>query len=349
MKQRLLPILLLLLGVARATACNVPVFRFALERWPCAPYELTVFFDAGLDPAGKNALDQLRSWMDDPLAAERLVITLVDLSRPLQDEHLAKMHATRKNSPLPWMILRFPEGSGIGALHEGPLDLQVLGRFRASPVRREIARRMLSGDSVVWVFLETADRAENETRFALLEQSLADLQAKLKLPKLTDAPKDRLLRNDIPLQIRFSVVRLKRDDPAEAEFVRMLLRTEPDLEGLAEPMAFPIFGRGIALYALVGKGITRDNVEEAGRFLVGACSCEVRKLNPGVDLLFDVDWNGTAADVREPASAEAAATSPAPRFDHALWRNLVWVFGGLLGTILIGSMLLFARRKEDRP
>jgi hypothetical protein len=45
------------------------------------------------------------------------------------------------------------------------------------------------------------------------------------------------------------------------------------------------------LYALVGAGITADNIREAGAFLVGACSCEVKRQNPGTDLLMAVDWD----------------------------------------------------------
>jgi hypothetical protein len=56
-------------------------------------------------------------------------------------------------------------------------------------------------------------------------------------------------------------------------------------------MAIPVFGRGRALYALVGKGIAADVIEEACVFLTGGCQCTVKAQNPGVDLIMNVDWD----------------------------------------------------------
>ena len=93
------------------------------------------------------------------------------------------------------------------------------------------------------------------------------------------------------MRIDFPIVRLSRNDPAERTLMEILVHSEPDLtEYSGEPMAFPVYGRGRALYALVGAGITPKNIEKACRFLIGACSCEVKALNPGVDLLIAADW-----------------------------------------------------------
>ena len=98
------------------------------------------------------------------------------------------------------------------------------------------------------------------------------------------------------MRIAFSVYRLSRTDPAEQALVTMLLNSDTGLEG---PIAFPVFGRGRALWAMAGKGLNADMISEAGMFLTGACSCEAKELNPGVDLLFAADW-------------EAGLTTPAP-------------------------------------
>jgi hypothetical protein len=72
----------------------------------------------------------------------------------------------------------------------------------------------------------------------------------------------------------------------------MLLATEPDLKQSSGPIAFPVFGQGRALYALVGKGIKHETIDEAASFLIGSCSCQVKEKNPGSDLLMAVDWKG---------------------------------------------------------
>ena len=93
------------------------------------------------------------------------------------------------------------------------------------------------------------------------------------------------------LNISFSSICISRDDANEDIFLNQLLGMESDLRELREPIAFPIFGRGRALYALAGQGINVDNISDAAAFLIGPCSCQVKDQNPGVDVLMAVDWD----------------------------------------------------------
>jgi hypothetical protein len=91
------------------------------------------------------------------------------------------------------------------------------------------------------------------------------------------------------------VIRVSRQDAQEATLIATLMGSEEDLKGLEkEPMVFPVFGRGRALYALIGKGIRPETIEEAATFLIGKCSCQVKEQNPGIDLLFTADWKKLA-------------------------------------------------------
>ncbi len=93
--------------------------------------------------------------------------------------------------------------------------------------------------------------------------------------------------------ISFSVLRLSRTDPKEKLFVQMLLNSESDLTTFEEPMVFPVFGRGRVLYALVGAGIGKPTIQKGCYFLTGPCTCEIKDLNRGTDLLMDMDWTGS--------------------------------------------------------
>jgi hypothetical protein len=89
---------------------------------------------------------------------------------------------------------------------------------------------------------------------------------------------------------------LDPNDKTEKVLLSTLMNSEKDLHDYAgQPMAFPVFGRGRALYALVGKGIERRNLEDAALFLAGPCACEIKRQNPGVDLLIAARWE--AGDV----------------------------------------------------
>jgi hypothetical protein len=276
---------------AAARACNVPVFRFALERWPADPYEVIVFHRGPLAEADRSAVDQLKQVEGEGTSRCNLRLHLVDLA---QDPHPGLLRLLPKSGPpeLPWVIVRYPEAVEIdltvwaGRLRQD--TAQVLGE---SPARLELARRILAGESGVWLFLESGHRERDNAALALLETELAKLPERVKLPELTDAPEDQVSSKGPPLRIAFSLLRVRRDDPAEDVLVKMLLGSEPDLAERNEPLVFPTFGRGRVLYALVGAGITADNIREAGAFLVGACSCEVKRQNPGTDLLMAVDWD----------------------------------------------------------
>jgi hypothetical protein len=100
-------------------------------------------------------------------------------------------------------------------------------------------------------------------------------------------------RADVPIELRveFSAVRLSRQDAAEQAFDAMLRGSEPDLRQLNDPIAIPVFGRGRTYYALAGQGIQPDTIEENGHFLCGACSCQIKNENPGVDLLIAMNWD----------------------------------------------------------
>jgi len=301
---------LLALSVTMAFPCSVPVFRYALEHWPADPYEAVIFHRGPLTKAQREIAELLAP---EGLAGRlnaNLKLLLVDLDQALPED-LAELWG-RQNSPaLPAMLLRYPSVLRIEqAAWSGPLSEVAARRILESPARRDIGSRLLKGESAVWVLLESGGKAEDDAAATRLETRLAYLRQHLKLPVIEaeDISKGLVTVAPEELKVAFSIVRLSRSDPAEEAFAQMLLGTEADLAALKEPIAFPVFGRGRVLYALVGKGINDENVDETGAFLIGPCSCQVKELNPGSDLLMAVNWEGilrtgTGPSVEAPAGA----------------------------------------------
>ena len=275
------------------SACSVPVFRYALERWPADVYDVLVFHRGGLPPKDQAVVDWLEQHVSGDGASANCRVRVVDVAAQL-DKPIQAVWERQSKPELPWMVVCYPWRLGIPQdAWSGRLSADVARRLLDSPARREIGKRLLDGDSVVWVLLESGDRAANEAAAKRLGAELGELQKMLEPPESAQAPdNDQAAWDDAdgPLRVAFSIVRVRRDDPAEAMLVHMLLRTEPDLHTFTEPMAFPVFGRGRVLYALVGKGINADTIGEACGFLVGPCFCQAKYLNPGVDLLTAVDW-----------------------------------------------------------
>jgi hypothetical protein len=92
-------------------------------------------------------------------------------------------------------------------------------------------------------------------------------------------------------KIDFAILTLNRNDPGEQILVNMLLGSERDLRKYeGQPMAFPIYGRGLIMYAIIGEGINTWTLTSAGEFLTGPTVGELKNQNPGVDMLMSVNW-----------------------------------------------------------
>lgn len=282
-------------------ACNVPVFRYALERWRPDPYRLVLFHRGPLPESLQKLADD---WEDpiDPLTANARMRT-VDLAETPSDGD-KKLFEAQKDAELPLLLVQYPQSSAIDVpVWAGPMNQESMDRLVFSPLRSELVRRLAAGQTAVWLLLESGDASKDDATAAKLETEIKLVAEKLKLPELTSSPDDNLL-SSTPLKIAFSVLRVPRGVPAEQPLVDMLLHSESDLYEFKEPMVFPVFGRGRALLPLIGAGITPDNLRGSADFLVGECSCEIKELNPGFDLLLSVDWqsllfNGEAVELPE--------------------------------------------------
>jgi hypothetical protein len=114
-------------------------------------------------------------------------------------------------------------------------------------------------------------------------------------PDGSDNPRPEDDRKAPSRKLTVGILKVARNDPAEAWLVRCLMAVEPDLNEVAnEPMVFAVFGRGRAMPPMVGKGIAADNLTDCLEFLSGPCSCMVKDQNPGADLLMRWDWDATA-------------------------------------------------------
>jgi|TARA_B110000495_G_scaffold201927_1_gene220587 hypothetical protein len=293
-----------------AIACNVPVFRYALERWPADPYELVVLHDGELSPQHLVQITALKQADDRSDKSANFNVRIIE-AKASKDRVLLDVWKNRGNSGEPLLVSLYPRNAQevpdrVVSVHS--LSDQSISRVIDSPVRQELVQRLLSGESAVWVFVPCGDKAQDKAALERLKTEVKKNQEMLELPPQDELEEDELFQPENPIELRlgFSVITLDREDPNESFFLEMLLGSEPDLESLDEPMAFPVIGRGRVLYALVGKGIFRDTVAMASRFVVGPCSCQVKDQNPGFDLLLAVDWDeklGGAA-ISEPAKEQ---------------------------------------------
>jgi len=301
-----LAVLVSALIAAPILACSIPVFRYALENWQPDRYPVIVVSQGPLDAEQQALVQRLVSTAQDEKRPANMVVVPSDLSEVQLEETLAAEFPEQR-VPV-WVKESIPKLAGdlsvpkVVALYPNvwdraawvaPLEDATVERLVTSPLRAEVLKRLVDGQSAVWVLIDGDDKAANDKAWETLETELKSLNTEIELPDRDDIVTDDEYRPDVEIELRveFSAVRLSQDDGQEAASRSMLLGTEDDLRGFSEPIAIPIYGRGRTYFALVGEGITADNMRANGEFICGACSCQVKRDNPGMDLLLAENWD----------------------------------------------------------
>lgn len=283
----------LLASASVASACTIPVFRYALERWESDRFILIVYHRGqltGEQEAAVHELERRSSLAGGPL---NMRVVRHDLAAPPPQTFPPAQPSTTPpptaEQPLPWVQVLSSPKSAPQAIHwQGPLSAAgALPGFYDSPARNEIAQRILQGSSAVWLLVAPPDQLQ-----PLGEQ----LQAKLDrfsqqqtLPAGIGLPGSELYAS-IPLQIGYSVLAVSHTDPAEQAFLKQLGLSAKEWHS-DTAYVIPVFGRCRALEIIPHADIDELLIEEIATFLCGACSCRVKEANPGFDLLVSVNWN----------------------------------------------------------
>jgi hypothetical protein len=283
-----LAILLVFAGAITVHACSIPVFRYALDRWPADRFQLDV---SPTDTKNPDVAKFLRNFTD----STPLNLTIVR-SKDAAASRLSYPHA-EPGATSPWT---------------GSLDATALAQITESRARSEIVRRTLTGDSTVWVIVEAGRKEEDDRAAATLEKRLRYLEQASQLPPIDPNDPTSKLGPGPTLGVRFSVVRIRHDDPAEQVFLKMLAGPKATEAPSKGPWFAAVFGRGRALGAWPAEGFGDEQIDEVCLFLLGACSCEVKRLNPGWDLLINADWDEQLLAAEQSRLAEPVAEGKAP-------------------------------------
>jgi hypothetical protein len=288
---------------------------------------------------------------------------------------LRELFQDRIPQDLPVLAIWYPEQMGKAQpVWTAKLAPDLVKSLAYSPMRQELAKSLINGESIVWIFVPSGNRAKDEPARALLQRELdTALAAAAKMPYYVMSGS-----NTKKLTYGFPIRTLSRDDPEERRFLELLMRSEPDLyEYEDEPMVFPVYGRGRLLGCLFGDYITAEKIQNIVAFLAGSCSCEVKALSPGVDLLMAAPWDlvvinsyvdetplpeltgvmpdAPAAPEASPAMETAAAVSFEPlvttdREEPRRGKSILFTYGiALSGVVVVVAFasLIIQRRRRD--
>ncbi|MEI8196202.1 MAG: hypothetical protein WCI73_09865 [Phycisphaerae bacterium] len=264
---------------ASCLACNVPVFRYALDRWP--PGEFVLRIPEAVASNGDGA-----------------ACTQALSNRPSLNIHVKVSRGATETE------LFLPDGTT--RVWTGRPDKGLAEAIATSPARQQIAHHLTSGDSAVWVVLGTADPSADEKAIKILSERLRYLESVRTLPSPAPATPEDRIGHGPALRNHFSIIRIGPEDPAEI-LTRAMLQVHSEAR-VGKLTAIPVFGRGRALGALPADSWTPDTIDAVCSFLLGACSCQAKELNPGWDLAIDFDWSEALARADTQRDDEAPQT-----------------------------------------
>jgi hypothetical protein len=263
-------------------ACTIPVFRYALDRWEADKFHLVLPASAAQDTALQDVLRPLRANgkanMDITTSRDAAVTK-------------AELRNSRESSQLVW---------------SGALNQASLVALLDSPARKKIVESILAGDSFIWVIADSGS-AQDAVEVERIEKRLKFLEQVAALPIQDPNDPDSQLGPGPPLRLKFTTLRLRRDDPAEKVFLKMLAGPKGEIDPETTSFAAPVFGKGRVLGAWPLALLDDAALEEASMFLVGRCGCRIKNENPGWDLLLNVDWEKVLVSVAAPREAGPAA------------------------------------------
>lgn len=311
-------------------ACSVPVFRYALERWHPDPYVIQLNYNTPHTNKLSEILDTLRTFdYDYSFIIEKI----------------------KTSGKSPQINLLYPKISGLKTnVWEGPMTVNNIKKILDSPVRREIARRIIGGDSAVLLLLEGDNEKRNNEVAATLSKNISIIEEEIKLPhEYADIPEEDLQIYDTNIVFKLSMLGLSKTNSNDEILINMLTRFLPEsIPKDSFPIVYPIFGRGRMLTAMFAKDVTARNLQGICEYIAGECSCEIKGQNPGIDLLFSVNWDsliepGINLDAMLPPLAGFAEFTPAESDTNftavkavkivksknklKLWKNVIIIFG----------------------
>ncbi len=340
--------MIILAGVS--LACSTPVFRYAIERWEADPYRLMIFTDGELTTEQQETIRDFKKYERFGFRQPPLMVQEADISTVtnLSATVWAKISTNRS---APAVALLYPSiMRDNSVVWTDDLSTNALNRIVMSPARLETATRLLGGDAAVWLVVQSDSPEENQSVREMLEKKLGEIENStvynddfLQLAKEAGT--------DVP-ELRFSVLDVDPNDPREAVFMAMLTRLSPEMVTNSSPVVIPVFGQGRGAVMMMNEFIADEYIERVSEFLTGACSCEVKSLNPGFDILIPVDWVGGITEEYvfdaelPPLTSPLAALEPQPKpeIDSAderieeLEKSETRLFGGVLGLFLIAVL-----------
>ncbi|MCH1496146.1 MAG: hypothetical protein L7U72_13015 [Rubripirellula sp.] len=286
------------LAMSPLLACKLPVFRYALERWPVDQYRFVALISHPDSPVVQDAILALKEKQTAAWNAEIEFVNLAELTEEQwwQYEGLEGGDQDR-------LQVYFPsKGQNKRLGWQGDLTRESVQRWASSPARKDLIHDLSQGVSAVWWLIEGRDLEKADQIEMEMKSILSQANREIKIPdgvisqadaadyfqSNPGASMDDVLRCSVPLRVDFRLRRISSDDVSELGTLAMLRAL--GVTDSRNAWLVPVFGRGRMLDAIPVDRVDSSVVMNACKYMVGECSCTVKSQNPGADLLLLMNW-----------------------------------------------------------
>lgn len=286
------------LAMSPLLACKLPVFRYALERWPVDQYRFVALICHPDSPVVQDAILALK---EKQAAAWNAEIEFVNLAE-LTEEQWWQYEGLEGGAQDRLQVYFPSKGQNKRLGWQGDLTRESVQRWASSPAREDLIHDLSQGVSAVWWLIEGKDLEKADQIETEMKSILSQANREIKIPdgvisqadaadyfqSNPGASMDDVLRCSVPLRVDFRLRRLSSEDVSESGTFAMLRAL--GVRDSQNAWLVPVFGRGRMLDAIPVDRVDSSVVINACKYMVGECSCTVKSQNPGADLLLSMNW-----------------------------------------------------------
>ncbi len=281
---------------AQPLSMPVAISQDGSWKWKSDFYRAVVIYNAENPVESDEGFNAIQAKAEEKIKSLNLSIRKVDVTNKANiDEKTAEALKLLENVKFPFTFIYLPENSDVeNPLWSGNMSLEDADTVADSPARREIARRLLHGEAVVWLLIESGIEYKDYRILKLLTEEIKSIG--IKTPD-SDTPSSTGTEvgkrgNNLGKPVKMSIIRISRDEVAEKILLNILSGIEPEIMNVSnEPVLVPIHGRGRILNLISNDEISRENIRNMIGFFVGGSPEGDENVKPGTVLLLSVDWD----------------------------------------------------------
>lgn len=283
-----------------AETVSVPVAVSPVGSWKWKPdyYRAVVIYNVENPLETDEGVKAIQAKSGERMKSLNLLLRKIDMNDKASiDEKTAE--ALKLLEPgFPFTMIYFPENSGIeNPLWSGPLTAEDADMISDSPARREIARRLLKGESVVWLLIESGIEYKDYRILKLLTEEIKNNGISPSGSEVAVTPEVNAKKDGIKTKVpaKMSIIRISREDAVEKILLNTLNGIEPEIMNVGnEPVLVPIYGRGNIFKLFPDDEINIENIRNTIQSVSGKSNGSEKVPNRGTALLLSVNWDAFA-------------------------------------------------------